>query len=126
MWTKRKHERRNSIGVFKVYDRYNNAFLGKLDNLSPEGLMICAERPLSRDQIYHLRIDLPNPISNRKKIFLDAECRWCRRHDQDKVFGIGLKFINIPEGDAHAVEYLLSSWSRNNSGVFGNNLLLDK
>ncbi len=125
MWNKRKHERKNPTGTFRVYDRYNNRYIGILYNMSASGLMISSERPMSKEQIYHLRIDLPREFENRRKINLDAECRWCKRNEQDTGYNSGLEFSNIPESDNKLVDLLLHSWNQEASGIFGNNVSLD-
>lgn len=125
MWDKRKSERKTPIGIFQVYDRYNNRLIGKLRNLSQGGLMVEASKALIPGETYSLRIDMPNEIENRSRINLDAVCRWCRRDDETREIRSGLEFANIPDSDRRMVEILLSKWTRNLNGVTGNNLDVD-
>ncbi len=122
MWNERNKDRKNPTGTYSVYERYSNRYVGKLYNMSNNGIMICSDKPTSPYQLYHLRIDMPVAIDNRTRINFDAECRWCRKEDKERCYYSGFQFAAIPDSDRKTVELLLEKWESEVSGAVGNNI----
>lgn len=78
MKERRKAQRKQTNEFFRIYNRANDEFIGKLIDLSIMGMRIQAVQNMDIGSIYQFRIDFPILITGKHHLAFDAECVWCR------------------------------------------------
>ena len=105
---KRKAQRKQTVAFLGVYHRETEEFLGRLIDMSVNGIMIRAVQNMDVNSIYEFRIDLPTPIAGRHFLIFDAECVWCRDSAKSKNrYDVGFKIINIKFNEIETIQNLL-------------------
>ncbi len=82
MLEKRKVRRRNSFYYLEVFEEETKNFVGRLINITTDGIMLESEEPIEVKKGYRLSMELPNSFVWMPKIIFDA-----------KVFGVERKAI---------------------------------
>lgn len=73
---RRAQRRRTLSGVVSVVNQFDGALLGRLVNITTEGLMLVNAHPLTTDTLYQAVLQLPEPINNLTGIELGMDCLW--------------------------------------------------
>jgi hypothetical protein len=77
---------------FGVYDRTSDDFVGYLEDISSEGMMILSPRALPEGTTLKLIIELPEEIKGSDRLIVEAKSVWIER-DVDSDFNkIGFAF----------------------------------
>lgn len=82
-----------------VYDDDTGEMLGRLSDLTHEGLMIVSPRPLDVDRLYRLRVELPDALGNPVALEFVARSRYCRPDVNDDYHDTGFHIVD--GGAAH-------------------------
>ncbi len=85
MHERRKHPRVSIPFQIGVYDKHTGERIGRLVNLSPEGIMLVGGRSMQVNTAYECRMKLPVSIYGKNEITFEAVCLWT-----DKVKNTGL------------------------------------
>lgn len=97
MEERRRLSRRHILFYSRVFDRKTGVFLGYLGNMNEGGLMIISENPLDEDQLYLLRIDLPEDIYSQSVLNFEAKSVWCRLDVDPNFYNTGFQLIDISD-----------------------------
>ncbi len=97
MIERRKIPRRLILFYSRVFDRRTGIFVGYLGEMNENGMMIISETPLKTNQVFPLRIDLPEDSYARPVLEFDAYSVWCERDTDPHFYNTGFRFLNIPE-----------------------------
>lgn len=89
-----------------VYERHGYRAIGKLIDLSIQGAGMITRLPVDTGRIISCKVKLPRTIFGREYLFLDAECRWCRR-ESDGRYESGYLLQNVSETDAAVILHLI-------------------
>lgn len=93
---KRKLPRKYLIIYSRVFDHKLGRLLGYLSDLSEEGAMIIADKPLKVGDILPLRFDLPNPkIFHAHSLNITARVAHCDVDISPAFYDIGLEFTEM-------------------------------
>jgi c-di-GMP-binding flagellar brake protein YcgR len=104
---RRKSPRRSLYRYLEVVDSKSKRLVGRLVNLTPEGMMLMSEKPIKEQGTRKLKVSLPESVLNLKTITVDTECRWCATSVNPDYYDAGFEFTKIPEQSAEAIDYLL-------------------
>ncbi len=90
-------------------DEGTKSFFGYARNISRSGLFIPATSPQAPGSRFVVEIDLPAPIA--KKVQCTCEVVWQRQFSSKSKYdpGMGLKFIELPEEIATAIDAWVNS-----------------
>jgi hypothetical protein len=78
---KRKLDRHELSANIDVWDARTDDYLGRLVNLHAEGLMLLCQEPLVEDNLYQLRITLPQNLASSGELAVGVDCLWVRAAD---------------------------------------------
>ncbi len=94
----RRHPRYASDAPVEVFDRSDGKLLGRLLNLSAEGLMVLSQVPVTPDRIYRLRLQmtLDGALAT---VDLGADCLWCNPKERHNHYWSGFQIIDIADRD---------------------------
>lgn len=109
---KRKHLRSPLIILNIINAGGNKTFFGYGKNISLGGVFIGTVNPRELGDRFRLEIPLPAPIL--KVVQCECEVVWNRQFSKGSSLepGMGLKFLDMPESDAEAID----RWVRHHNG----------
>lgn len=109
MGDRRKLERKYLTYFSRVVDRNNGRLLGYLVDLTTGGALLVGNTPLKTNEIFHLRIDLPEGFSSQEQLDIDVEAVWCHPDVDPEFYRTGLKLLQPQPADLLVLERLLSN-----------------
>jgi hypothetical protein len=107
---KRKVRRRSLLYDFEVIERTSGMTVGKIVNISLEGMMLIATDNQVNDTISDLRILLPEMINDKNAIDCKAKCMWCKKNGATDFYEAGFHLFEIPENDIKAIVSLITRY----------------
>lgn len=111
MKEKRKSTRAPAKDHFIVVDRESDTVIGRVLNMTEEGMMVVSKVSVETESRFHCRMALPEKIAGQNQVVFDVECKWCRKDDMSGMFEAGFQLHNVSEKDAHVIGLLLQSWT---------------
>lgn len=110
MEEQRKNIRRAPNDYFLVFDRENDRFIGRVLNMSLDGLMLVSMEPVEVPDEFKCRIALPEKIDDCNQIVFDAESKWSRKNGESNMYETGFKMTNVSKIDREIMKELLQKW----------------
>lgn len=106
----RKELRKIANQVLEVSDQVTGTLLGKVVNISSEGLMLLSNEPIATGSVYQLDLKLPRVINNHSMINFGAEAIWSTQAAQPGSYWTGFRIIDASEGDVLTIDALIFDW----------------
>ena len=107
---KRKHKRRHLIYYLRVFDRSSDQLLGHLVDITHDGALLISEDPISPEELFQLRMALPEEIDDKEFLDFNGVSIWCKRDVNPDFFVTGFRFINLSEHDITTVARLIEDF----------------
>jgi hypothetical protein len=111
MIDKRKSPRKIADEVLEVADQITSTILGRVVNISAEGLMLLSEEPIVTGSVYQLKMELPHTDSENMQITFGAEAVWSMEASQPESFWTGFRIIDISSEDVISIDDLILDWN---------------
>jgi hypothetical protein len=112
MIDKRKSSRKIVDEVLEVSDQITSARLGRVVNISAEGLMLLTQEPVVAGSIYQLKMELPTTDGDDPQtIAFGAEAVWTTEASQPESFWTGFRIIDISSDDVLLIDELILDWN---------------
>lgn len=112
MTEQRRLPRKKADDSFEIFDAVTNASLGRLINITVEGLMAYSSNiEISSGSIYQLVMPLPQPINNYDKVTFGAEVVWSSTSEDTNDTWSGFQIIDISFQDRDILEELIVDWN---------------
>lgn len=112
MTEKRKHARQDSIVYLKIFDQHTGALIGRLVDISENGIKMVTNEPLEAGESHDLRLTLPEPIARGSgSIAFEAVTRWCREDSNPNLYNVGLEIKTAPESFHEALRTLADRYA---------------
>jgi len=92
---KRTRERRRSIYYLQVRDEKSSDAVGRLVDISDEGLMIVTSKSMQRGAVHALNLSVDEAD---EPIHFRAETRWCRPDANPSLYMVGLHVLDPEAG----------------------------
>jgi hypothetical protein len=102
--------RRQAIDDLVVYDVRTNQPIGRVENMTIEGVKLITEEPVEVQRVLYCKMELPKKILGRRQVTFDAECRWCKRNAETELYDTGYKLRNISASDKEVISQLVRQW----------------
>lgn len=93
----RRARRRRIDGVVTVFDAMTDSAIGRIGNLSENGMLLIATAPLSEDALYQFRFELPAPGGATLSIEAGMHALWQDRNNASGQTWAGLRVISLPD-----------------------------
>ncbi|MCW9058404.1 MAG: PilZ domain-containing protein [Gammaproteobacteria bacterium] len=106
---KRKLERCPVTEVLEVFDVHSERQLGRLVDITQEGMMITSQNPIMVNRIFQLLIPLPAPLEGCNEIRLGVESLWSRESHDGACYWTGFHVICISDQDRACIERLFKA-----------------
>ena len=107
MEDRRKISRQRLVSLTVVIDAHSGDVLGRIGNLSAEGLMLCSDQPLDIDHTYTLQIKLPDEVGGKIDLNLEARSLWSQRAVDPTYYSTGFEILSLDEDDRRVLEILI-------------------
>jgi hypothetical protein len=106
----RRHERHELQQPLSVLNLHDEQSLGALVNITIEGLMLIANKPIECNRIYQIKLVLPNPIGDHDAIELGVDCLWSRGEEQYQRYWAGFQIIDASQSSIKIIESLIRDY----------------
>jgi hypothetical protein len=102
----------------QVRDANTYEIIGNLLDLSITGLMIDSRRPIEADQELKLRIDLDDPIFDKRFIIFTVRSRWCRHDPAEPIlYDIGFEIIRLAPGTSDILQRMIERYGKKDDNL---------
>jgi PilZ domain len=109
--------RRKASTALLVCDSRAGTPIGRILDMSARGMKLVSAEPVIVRRIYYCRIPLKRKIDGCSEVFLDAECRWCRKSEETGQYNSGY-IIRFPSPkDASIIGKLIHSWMADHANL---------
>lgn len=96
--------------VIHVTNSLTGEVIGRLGNLSIEGMMLVANRPIADDALYQLQFNLPDEHGRLHPIEIGVHEQWSESASVPGQHWVGFRIIDIGPDDAD----MLREWLNGN------------
>jgi hypothetical protein len=96
--------------ILIIADQITGNHIGRVVNISSEGMMLLSDEPMVTGSVYQLDLILPNPQGDKEKIAFAAEAVWCTEASQPESFWSGFHIIDIAAEDVLIIDELILEW----------------
>jgi len=107
MLRQRNRPRKNTPHTVKVLDAENNQLLGRVVDVTADGMMIVSKQQLEAGRALTLRVILPRMVDGKMEITVQAEVIWTNQDTNPSFFKAGIRFLNLPGNDGFLLEDVL-------------------
>ncbi len=81
-------------GYFRVYDRITDRSLGYMIDISSEGMKITGRMFIRENDIYKIRVELPEEVKGSDQLIIDVRSVWCERDPETERYRAGFAFVS--------------------------------
>ncbi|MBN8727764.1 MAG: PilZ domain-containing protein [Xanthomonadales bacterium] len=92
---RRRNPRKRPHVALEVTDALTGEVVGRLGDLSLEGMMLIADAPVTEDALYQFVFHLPDPAGRLRRIEVGVHEAWTERASSDDRHWVGFRFIDI-------------------------------
>lgn len=107
---KRKSPRKIANEVLEVCDQITGTQIGRIVNISSEGLMLLSSEQINPGSVFQVDLRLPRLIKGHSKISFGAEAVWSSQAAQPDSFWTGMRMIDISDDDVLTIDELIFDW----------------
>jgi len=108
---RRKFKRRLLVYNLDVFDAKTNGPIGRMVDITPEGMMLVSARPVDINSVLHLSVELPSEIFHTNRVNFTAIAHWCRHDINPELFDTGLEFTDISDKNIETVVGLIADYA---------------
>ncbi|MCP4293644.1 MAG: PilZ domain-containing protein [bacterium] len=100
----RNRPRKNTPHHVKVIDQVSGKVVGRVVDITADGLMLISKKALDPGNIFQLRIILPRMMDGKVDIPVEAEAVWSKQDKNPSYFQTGFRFVNLSGNDGYLLE----------------------
>jgi hypothetical protein len=91
----RRGPRQDSVFEIIVSEVETGGFVGRVANVSEDGLHIVRQEPLPENTLLYLKVDLPAEFCGFTELTFHAQVRWCEPDEDPRQTGVGLQILDL-------------------------------
>ena len=126
MSERRKRPRKRTGAYVAVHDLNSNENVGRLIDVSAEGMKLMSSKCFEKNSTLLLQIDLPSEIDGRGQILCKASIIWCKEGNEPDFHEVGLKISDISPYNHETLEKWMTSLAFQKSLKFAPEAKLEK
>jgi PilZ domain len=108
----RRSPRKPPSVSIQVTNTLTGDVIGRLGNISAEGMMLIANRQIVEDALYQLQFHLPDEHGRLHPIEVGVHEQWTEEARVQGQYWVGFRIIDIAPGDATVMREWLSGSER--------------
>lgn len=105
----RKSLRKQTDSFLAVYDRGTDELIGRLVDMTTEGVKLRSMKAMDPGVVFQFRMDLPVELKGCKEIVFDAKSVWSKRDEVSHEYFTGFAMQEISNTEVEKIELLLES-----------------
>lgn len=99
--------RKNTPHHVKAIDDETGKVLGRIVDITSDGMMVLATDMLRPGSRFNVLINLPVMVQNRSEITIEIEIVWCNRDSNPAFFRAGCRFRNLGGEEGYIIEEVM-------------------
>jgi len=100
----RRRPRKNTPHHVRVIDNETGQVMGRVVDITADGMMIICQQQLQVGRKFHCRVVLPVMIQDRTHLVIRSEVVYCNQDPNPSFFKAGFRFLNLPGEDGFLLE----------------------
>jgi len=100
--------RSQPISYLRVTDRNTDEQVGRVIDLTTEGIRLVSEQPIGIDQIYQLKMIVPQSDGPTEEVVFDADSIWHKSDVNPDFFDTGMKINNLSPRGVEVIEKVIN------------------
>jgi PilZ domain len=106
--SQRSYKRSSLLFYLQVAIRSTGQPVGRLVDITPEGIKLVSEEAIPTDKTFEFRVILPEGFSGGEYLDVDAKCVWSKRTPNPKLFESGFVLIIATDDQTELIENLIA------------------
>ena len=107
---KRGVPRTTADSTVLAFDLNNGRQLGRVANLSPEGMMLICPQPVEKHLVLQLELMLETPLRGHRGLECGVESLWHSEAGESGRYWVGFRIIDISPEAAEIIDAQIESW----------------
>jgi hypothetical protein len=107
----RRQRRSRVTSYLRICYKDNGHELGRVVDISPEGMGLCGVEPIQTDRTLTCSLTLPAASRATGEVVFDAEVIWCRKAKNPGLYHTGIKIKDLPTEKIELIEDFLKESS---------------
>lgn len=107
MSEKREFTGRQACHDLNLFDQKTGDYLGRVVNMSINGLMLISDQPVEFPKLFSCKIELPKEILESRELIFDAESKWCNKNEELNCYETGFLLRNLSDKVGDIVRLLM-------------------
>ncbi len=92
------------MSYLKICYRDTDIALGRVVDITTEGMRLCGEEPIQTDRTLTFSLSLPAVSGGDSEIIFDADVIWCKRSKNQELYDTGIRLKNLSPEKAGIIE----------------------
>lgn len=110
MLEKRKLKRRQLIYYLKVIDRTSGQPIGRLVDITTEGLMLVSSAKIEVGEQFKLKLCLPKEMGENRNVNFEARSVWSKTDVNPDFIDTGFQFVRVSDQDISSIIELIQEF----------------
>ncbi len=103
----RHRPRKNTPHVIKTYDAESGSYMGRVVDITADGMMLITKDLCTVGRTFRLRIILPVMMQHRNDVVVETRVIWSEPDTNPSYCKIGLTFVNLPGEEGFLLEDIM-------------------
>ncbi|UUD65625.1 PilZ domain-containing protein [Pseudomonas seleniipraecipitans] len=104
---RRQHSRYQATSLLEVFEQHSGRYLGRVADISSDGLMLCGPVPQPADTLVECRLVCSTPLDGVSELHFISDCLWSRGGEPGQQCWSGYHIIDIDQRNTEALNALL-------------------
>lgn len=104
MSSARRSVRKRAGESILVTDAMTGKTIGRIGNLSVDGMMLICTRPVAESSLYQVQFLLAGNERLQRRVEIGIQCLWCEAARTENTFWAGCRIIDIAPGELQILE----------------------
>lgn len=100
----RRSPRKSAFVTIPVTNRMTGMPMGRIGNLSADGMLMVCDQPMADGALFQLGFDLVNGHGQTQSIDVGAQEMWQENANLPGQYWVGLHFIDVSSSDLEVIE----------------------
>ena len=103
----RHRPRKNTPHIVKAFDTENGEFIGRVVDITADGMMLVTDDICTIGRVFQMRIILPVMVHHKTDVNVEARVIWCEPDPNPSYCKTGFHFVNLPGEDGFLLEDIM-------------------
>jgi hypothetical protein len=107
---KRKVKRRFLLYYMRVFESATRKQIGNLVDITPKGIMVVCDKPISDNLFMKLRLELSNEVAEKPWMEFVAISKWCKPDVNPSMYSVGFEILEIDKENAKIIDRIINEF----------------